>query len=101
MELHAHGLFATVRAVAIVLMLSCHATFPTVTYAQDSEEKIDPQALARELRADICAANSTQIQEFYREIIEEEDRNIIHPNADQSKLRNIKILGCSCLYHVA
>ena len=93
MELHAHGLCAqTVAAAWIILLLSCHIIFPTVTYAQaengkDSEENIDPQALARELRAEICAANATQIQEFYREIIGEEDRDIIHPNAEQSKLR--------------
>ena len=93
MKLHAHGLPASVTAAALVL-LSCHAILQTVAYAQiesdgrDSEENIDPEALARELRAEICASNSTQVENFYRKIIEGEARNVTYPPEHSKQLSN-------------
>ena len=93
MKLHAHGPPASVTAAALVL-LSCHAILQTVTYAQiesdgrDSEENIDPEALARELRAEICASNSTQVENFYRKIIEGEARNVTYPPEHSKQLSN-------------
>lgn len=91
MKLHARGPFATAAAV-LLLLLSSHAVFQTSTYAQaengrDSEVNIDPKALARELRADICASNATQIRDFYREIIKKENRTVTYP-PEQSRLFN-------------
>lgn len=87
MKLHAHGLSSTVAA-AILLLL---AIVQTAIYAQeengkDSEENIDPRALARVLRAEICASNTTQIQDFYIEIIEEEARNVTYPSKQSKQL---------------
>ena len=81
----AYGPFATLAA-ATLLLLCTHAIFQTVTCAQENgrEENIDPKELARELRAEICASNVTQVGEFYREIIEEGNSNVTYP--DQSKL---------------
>ena len=84
----------------MLLLLSCHTIFQTVTCAQengrDSEENIDPKALSRELRAEICASNATQIQDFYIEIIEEEGRNVTYPSEQTRKL-NKRSLAVVCI----
>ncbi len=89
MKLHVHGPSATAVAAVILLVL---ATLQTTLHAleedgKDMEENIDPRALARELRAEICASNTTQIRDFYIKIIEEEGRNVTYPSK-QSKLNN-------------
>ena len=38
-------------------------------------EKVDPYELARQLRADICSANASQVQEFYKRVRGEENRD--------------------------
>ena len=69
----------------------CAATFAALillifleTTCGHPGDSIDPSHLARELRAEICATNSTQIKEFYKEMREKEGRNISFP--DPSKL---------------
>ena len=83
----------------MLLLLSCHAILQTVTGAQENgEENIDPKALSRELRAEICASNATQIQDFYIEIIEEEDRNVTYPpEQPRSKLNTDRSLAVACI----
>ena len=99
MKLHAHGPSSTVAA-AILLLL---AIIQTAVYAQeenskDSEEDIvDPRALARVLRAEICASNTTQIRDFYVEIIEEEARNVTYPSKQSKQLSNETIDVWLCL----
>ena len=99
MKLHAHGPSSTVAA-AIILLL---AIIQTAIYAQeenskDSEENIvDPRALSRMLRAEICASNTTQIRDFYIEIIEEEARNVTYPPKQSKQLSNETIDVWLCL----
>jgi hypothetical protein len=41
----------------------------------DSENILNPFELARQLRAEICAMNRNQIEEFYKEQRDEENRD--------------------------
>lgn len=45
---------------------------------------VEPSQLARELREGICATNSSQIKEFYRERRETEGRNFSFPDPSKS-----------------
>ena len=45
------------------------------------EENVNPFELARQLRAEICAINKSQIQEFYKAQRDEENRDRQFPGA--------------------
>ena len=61
-----------------------HGIQATCTGAGEDGVEIDPFGLARQLRADICTANASQVQEFYKRVRDEENRGRQFP--DPSKL---------------
>ena len=67
---------------ATILILDLFSVPPLTTCAGGAGEgdEIDPAELARELRAEICAKNASQIQEFYRKIRNEENRTTSFPD---------------------
>ena len=69
----------------ILVLVLCCVHLQTTCAAHSPEtlgasEDVDASELARKLRAEICAANASQIQEFYREKREEENRNLSYPD---------------------
>ena len=63
-----------------LLLLNCIAFLQLeVRGAAGEEENIDPIVLARQLRAEICAINKSQIQEFYKAQRDEENRDRQYP----------------------
>lgn len=71
---------------AAILILDLFSVPPLTTCAGGAGDgvtegdEIDPAELARELRAEICAKNASQIQEFYKKIRNEENRTISFPD---------------------
>ena len=49
--------------------------------AGEEEDNINPFELARQLRAEICAINKSQIKEFYKTQRDEENRDMQFPEA--------------------
>lgn len=73
--------FSLTAAVILILSLIC-VPLPTTCASGDgvNGDEVDPVELARILRAEICAKNASQIQEFYRKIRNEENRTVSFPD---------------------
>ena len=63
------------------VLLQAIALYGGVARGDEEEPRIDPGALALRLRTDICAANDSQFEEFYRAIMDMENKDIRYPSA--------------------
>ena len=77
-----------------LLLLSCIAFLQLEAEvargaAGEEEESINPFELARQLRAEICAINESQIQEFYKAQRDKENRDRQFPAAGRPLILSV------------
>ena len=74
-------LLRSVDVFLCCVLLQALALYGGVARGEEEESRIDPGALALRLRTDICATNDSQFEEFYRAIMDMENKDIRYPRA--------------------